>query len=224
MTMISKETLDFQQDLKENNNREWFLANKKRYESYKKEYHELIGQFIEIMRQKDPALKSIEVKDCAFRINRDIRFSKDKTPYKTNLAIWMSAGNKNINLAGYYIHIKKGESFIAAGVYWPEAADLKKIRNEMAYFHEDLIKITTDKKFISQFKALDRTPENSLKTVPKGYDKEHPAIAYLKLKCVTVTEKIDDKSLADKDFVKKMCDKLIVAKPLNDFINRALTS
>lgn len=222
--MISKDSLQFLSDLKKNNNREWFLANKKRYDTYKDQYHQLIREFLDAMVPLDSSLKHLEVKDCAFRINRDIRFSKDKTPYKTHLAIWMSAGQKNTNLAGYYIHLEPGASFIAGGVYWPEAADLKKIRNEIAFFQDDLQKIVTSKKFKDEFGDLDRDESNMLKTSPKDFDKDHPAIEFLKLKCFTASEKIDDKMLADKDLVNKLANKLAALKPLNEFLNRALTS
>jgi len=222
--MISKDSLKFLTDIKKNNNREWFHANKPVYEPYKKDYQSLISQFLAAMAPLDPSLKHLEIKDCQFRINRDIRFSNDKSPYKTNLAIWMSAGQKNTNLAGYYIHIEPGASFIAGGVYWPDAVDLKKIRKEIAFFHDDLQKIVVEKKFKSVFGELDRSETNSLKTAPKGFEKDHPAIEFLKLKCFTATEKIDDAMLSDKDFVSKVSNKLIALKPLNEFLNRALTS
>lgn len=222
--MISKDSLKFLSDLKKNNNREWFLANKARYENYKKDYHKLIGEFLEAMIPLDASLKNLEIKDCAFRINRDIRFSNDKTPYKTNMAIWMSAGQKNTNLAGYYIHIEPGASFIAGGVYWPDAADLKKIRNEISFFYDELEGVVSDKKFTTEFGALDRNENNSLKTSPKGFEKDHPAIEFLKLKCFTASQKIDDKMLANKNFAAEIASKIIALKPLNDFLNRALTT
>ncbi len=221
--MIPKQTLEFLKDIKANNNREWFLANKKRYEQYKKDYLSLVEQFLAEMQSRDTSLKHLEPKDCMFRINRDIRFTKDKSPYKTNLAIWMSTGQKNTNLAGYYVHIEPGGSFIAGGVYYPDSADLKKIRTEIAYFHEDLEKIVSAKKFRDEFGALDRNDDNSLKTMPKGYEKDHPAAEFLKLKCFTATKKIADKDLKSKDFVQNTCDSLIALTPLNEFLNRALT-
>ena len=222
--MISKDSLKFLSDIKKNNNREWFHANKSAYEKYKKEYQALIAKFLTAMTPLDSSLKNLEVKDCQFRINRDIRFTNDKSPYKTNLAIWMSAGQENTNLSGYYIHIEPGASFIAGGVYWPDAADLKKIRKEIAFFHDDLQKIVVDKKFKSVFGELDRSETNSLKTAPKGYEKDHPAIEFLKLKCFTATEKIEDKLLLDENFVTIISTKLIALKPLNEFLNRALTA
>lgn len=218
--MISKDSIQFLADLKKNNNREWFLANKKRYEAYKKEYYQLAQQFIDALAQQDPALGAIQVKDVVFRINRDIRFSKDKSPYKTNMAFWVSAGNKNWTQSGYYVHVEPGSSFIAGGFHQPEANDLKKIRKEIAFFHEDLEAILADKNFKEIYGDMDR--ESALKTVPKGYEKEHPAIELLKLKSFTATAKIDDKLLSDKDFVQKTAEKLLVLKPMGEFLNRAL--
>jgi len=222
--MLKQESLQFIQDLKNNNNREWFQANQKRYDAYKNEYKQLVAAFIEEMSKGDDSLKHLEFKDCSFRINRDIRFSKDKSPYKTNMGIWMSAGNKNTNLAGYYVHIEPGASFIAGGVHWPDAADLKKIRREIDGFYEDLDVIVEDKEFKKLFGELDRDENNTLKSSPKDFDKAHPAIEFLKLKSITATAKLDDKAVTNKDFVKETSKKLLVLKPLVEFINRALTT
>ncbi|MCW4470452.1 DUF2461 domain-containing protein [Flavobacterium sp. MFBS3-15] len=222
--MIQDSTFDFLTDLKNNNHREWFQANQKRYDAYKKEYRQLTEAFIAEMSKGDESLSQLEFKDCSFRINRDIRFSKDKSPYKTNMGIWMSAGSKNTNLAGYYVHIEKGASFIAAGIHWPDAADLKKVRREIDGFHEDLEAIVDDPEFKKLYGVLDRDENNSLKTMPKGFDKDHPAIEFLKLKSFTATAKLDDKDIRDKDFVKKTSKKLLTLKPLVEFLNRALTT
>lgn len=219
--MISKESLKFLDDLKKNNNRDWFQSQKVRYDSYKKEYYQLVQDFLDNMKSKDESLRNLEVKNCVFRVNRDIRFTKDKSPYKTQMGIWMSPGTKNTNLAGYYIHIEKGASFIAAGVYSPENDDLKKIRKEIAFFYDELETIVNNKKFKDAFGELDRN--NSLKNAPKDFEKDHPAIEFLKLKSFTASEKTDDKLLSDPDFVKKISEKLILLKPLMQFLNRALT-
>lgn len=218
--MISKESLQFLEDLKQNNNRDWFLANKKRYEAYKAEYHKLIAGFLDVMKPRDPALEMLEVKNCTFRINRDIRFSKDKSPYKSHMGIWMNTNPGGANAPGYYIHIEKGKSFIAGGFYSPEAVELKKVRKEIAFFYDDLQAIVDGKDFKKNFGKLNT--ENSLKTSPKDFDKDHPAIAFLKLKSFTASSPIDDKLLSDKDFIKKTAEKLIALKPLNEFLNRAL--
>ena len=222
--MLSKETIQFLDDLKANNNRDWFLENKKRYEAFKKDYQQLAASFLDALKPLDPSLEMLEVKNCTFRINRDIRFSKDKTPYKTHLGLWFSSGSKGLNRSGYYIHLEKGASFIAGGLYCPESEDLKKMRKEIAYFHDDLEAILDEKNFKTEFKDFDRNEKNTLKNPPRGYEKEHPAIELLKLKSFESSQAIDFLSVSKKDFVTVMSRKLIALKPLNDFINRALTS
>ncbi|WP_338647632.1 DUF2461 domain-containing protein [Flavobacterium sp. KS-LB2] len=222
--MLSKNTLQFLDDLKANNNRDWFLENKKRYEAVKKEYQQLVGDFLDTMKPLDPSLEMLEVKNCTFRINRDIRFSKDKTPYKSHLGVWLSSGAKGMNRSGYYLHLERGASFIAGGLYCPEAADLKKMRKEIAFFHDDLEAILNEKNFKREFKDFDRNEKDTLKNPPRGYEKEHPAIEFLKLKSFECSQKIDISEVTKKDFVATMSKKLITLKPLNDFINRALTS
>ena len=220
--MLTKESLQFLDDLRKNNNREWFQENKKRYEVFKKDYHQLVSDFLDEMKPLDPSLELLEVKNCTFRINRDIRFSKDKSPYKAHLGVWMSTGAKGANRAGYYVHIEKGASFIAGGFYSPEAEDLKKVRKEIAFFYDDLQEILNDKNFKKEFENLDINENNSLKSMPRGYEKDHPAIEHLKLKSFTATQVYNVSEVLEKDFVKKMSKKLITLKPLNDFINRAL--
>lgn len=220
--MLSKESLQFIDDLTANNNRDWFLDNKKRYEKFKTDYQNLVAEFLAEMKPLDPSLEVLEVKNCTFRINRDIRFSKDKTPYKNHLGIWMSSGTKGANRAGYYIHIGKNESFIAGGFYSPEAEDLKKVRKEIAFFYDDLEEIVAEKAFKKIYEKLDTS--NSLKNAPKDYEKDHPAIEFLKLKSFTATQKFEYNEATKSDFLKKTVEKLILLKPLNDFINRALTT
>jgi uncharacterized protein (TIGR02453 family) len=222
--MLSKETLQFLEDLKANNNRDWFLTNKKRYELFKKDYHQLIADFLEVMKPLDASLEMLEIKNCTFRINRDIRFSKDKSPYKSHLGIWMNTNPGNGNGPGYYIHIEKGASFIAGGFYSPEPADLKKIRKEIAFFYDDLEEIVNEKNFKKHFNGLDRTESNSLKNAPKGFEKDHPAIEFLKLKSFTVSKKLADAALLDPNFVKNSAEKLIALKPLLEFLNRGLSA
>ena len=220
--MISAEAFQFIDDLKANNNTEWMHANKKRYENYKKNYHAIIGSLLQEMKPLDKNLELLEVKNCTFRINRDIRFAKDKSPYKTNMAFWLSTNRSIKNSPGYYIHYEKDNSFIAGGIYCPEVNDLKKIRKEIAFFHDDLQKIVDNKSFKSEFEALSRDEKDVLKNAPKGFDPNHEAIEFLKLKSFTAMQKIDDKIFTNKDFGKKIASKLVALKPLNDFLNRAL--
>lgn len=220
--MITKEALQFLEDLVANNSTEWMHANKKRYENYKKDYHQYIASVLAEMKPLDKTLETLEVKNCTFRINRDIRFSKDKSPYKTNMGIWFTQNKNNKNSPGYYIHFEKGNSFIAGGVWCPEPDQLKKIRKEIEYFHDDLEKIVNDKTFKKEFNKITHDDTNSLKNAPKGFDPNHPAIEFLKLKSFTASQKVDDTIFTQPDFSVKIAKKLIALKPMNDFLKRAL--
>jgi uncharacterized protein (TIGR02453 family) len=176
------------------------------------------------MKPLDSSLELLEVKNCTFRINRDIRFSKDKSPYKDHMGVWLSVGSKGNNRAGYYIHISKEISFIAGGFYCPEADDLKKIRREIAFFYEDLDEILANNEFKKVFGDFDKNESNLLKNPPRGYEKDHPAIEYLKLKSFETSQKFAVEEVLQSDFVAKMSQRLILLKPLNDFMNRSVTS
>jgi len=220
--MLTKEAVQFFTDLVANNNTEWMHANKKRYENFKKEYHNYIASILAEMKPLDTTLEPLEIKNCTFRINRDIRFSKDKSPYKTNIGAWLSQNKNSKNGPGYYIHFEKGNSFIAGGCWCPEPQELKQIRKEIAFFYEDLEAVVLDKKFKSEFGTLNRDENNTLKKAPKDFDANHPAIDFLKLKSFTASEKIDGKLFLDPNFSKIIAQKLIVLKPMNDFLRRAL--
>ena len=220
--MITQEALQFLEDLIANNNTEWMHANKKRYESYKKDYHNFIASILSEMKLLDPTLEPLEVKNCTFRINRDIRFSKDKSPYKTNMGVWFTQNKNRKNSPGYYIHFEKGNCFIAGGVWCPEPNELKLIRKEIEFFHDDLEAIVADKTFKNEFKELTRDESNTLKKAPKDFDPNHPAIEFLKLKSFTASQKIDEKLFTKPDFSKVVSQKLIALKPMNDFLRRAL--
>ena len=220
--MISKVAIQFTQDLKNNNNTSWMHANKTRYEAYKKEYHQFIDSLLSEMKKWDKSLESLEIKNCTFRINRDIRFSKDKTPYKTHIAAWLSTNKNRKNSPGYYIHFEEGNSFIAGGMWSPEVDALKKIRKEIAFFYEDLEKIIKQPNFKKEFSSITRDENYLLKKAPKGYEPNHPAIELLKLKSFTCSQKIDDHLFLSKEFNVTIAKKLIALKDFNQFLNRAL--
>jgi uncharacterized protein (TIGR02453 family) len=164
----------------------------------------------------------LEVKNCTFRINRDIRFSKDKSPYKTNMGAWFTQNKNRKNSPGYYVHFEKGNSFLAGGVWCPEPNELKAIRKEIEFFYDDLEAIVADATFKKEYKELTREEANVLKKAPKDFDPNHPAIEFLKLKSYTASQKIDDSWFTQPDFSKKVAQKLIALKPMNDFLRRAL--
>jgi len=168
----------------------------------------------------DKALGGLDPKKLPFRIYRDVRFSKDKSPYKTNMGAGFSPNGKLVEEPGYYLHLEPGKSFIAGGIYMPNPTNLTKIRQEIDYNTDKLNKVMKSKTFKSLFNGFDEF--DKLKTVPKGYAKDHPAIEILKLKSFIVSSPFSDKEVADKKFVKKAAQVAKAIKPLNDFLKEAI--
>lgn len=218
--MISKQTLTFLRGLKKNNNKEWLDANRATYELCRAEYQVFVGEVLKGLKSIDKTLSELEAKKCMFRINRDIRFSKNKDPYKTNFGSYFSKGGKTIQCAGYYFHLEPGNSFIAGGYWMPPSPDLKKIRSEIDYCFEEFKQLTKVKSFRSAFNDLDR--EAVLSRPPQGYESDNPALAYLKLKSFTVTAAVSDEELLNKNLAKKAVSHFEAMKPLIHFINRSL--
>lgn len=212
----------FLKELEQNNHKEWFASQKKIYEEYKIYYHQLVHFFLDELKPFDEKLQPLEVKHCTFRINRDIRFSKDKSPYKTHMGIWLSQNRLMKNAPGYYLHISPEETFVAGGLWCPEAPELQKIRKEIAFFHEDLEQILQHKTFQKYFKDLDRPEGQVLKTAPKGFEKDHPAMHWLQLKSHTASFPIPSKELFEPKTLNHLVEVMKSLKPLNDFIYRAL--
>lgn len=217
--MIDKSTLDFLNKLKKNNNKEWFDKHRPVYEIAKINFLEFIEELIPSIAKFDPSVKMLEAKKCIFRINRDIRFSNDKTPYKTNMAATISPGGKKSFTAGYYIHIQPGSSFIAGGMWQPEAPLLNAIRQEIDYNTPEFKKILNNKDFKKYFGTLSQ--EDKVKTAPKGYDKTHPEIELLKLKSFLVERNLKDEEVLSKNFLKNVTDIYKAMYPLNLFLRRA---
>ncbi len=217
--MISASTLDFLIKLKKNNNKEWFDKNRPQYELIKIEFKNFINELIASIAKFDPSVKHLEAKDCIFRINRDVRFSTNKAPYKTNIAAFISPEGKKSISAGYYIHIQPGNCFLASGMWMPPAPQLSAVRQEIDYNADEFRKIILSKEFKKHFKELSQ--EDKVKTTPKGYEKTHPEIEFIKLKSFIAMKAIDDKEVLSKNFIKSICNSFEVAHPLNAFLRRA---
>lgn len=218
--MLSNDTLNFLKDLKKNNNKAWFEANRKRYEYAQNEIKDFISGWINALGKKDPSVAQLDPKKCLFRIHRDVRFSSDKSPYKTNLGAYLSKGGKSGYNAGYYLHIEPGNCFFGAGYYMPMPDDLQKIRQEIDYNFADFKKIIHSKKFKETLGDLNT--ESKLKRPPKGYDEQNEAIEYIKLKGFTVFKKLDDDFFLSKDLVKNSTELCLLSKPFVDFLNAAV--
>jgi uncharacterized protein (TIGR02453 family) len=149
--MLQSSTVNFLKSLSDNNNRPWFEANRGRYENAKEDFQNLVQSLIKGIGKFDPDIAQLEVKNCVFRQYRDVRFAKDKRPYKNNMGAYFNIGGKKINTAGYYLHVEPGKSFVAGGLYEPEAPMLAKVRQEIDYNLEDWKKILSNKTFQKYF-------------------------------------------------------------------------
>ena len=220
--MLQAATIKFLKDLKKNNNKPWFDANRKQYETAKEDFEGFVQKIIDKHTKKDASLKELKAKNCLFRINRDVRFSKDKSPYKTNFGAHINGGGKKSILAGYYFHLEPGESFVGGGLWMPMPPELKKIRQEIDYNFKEFKKIIDSKKFKSVYGDLSRSSEYSLVNVPQGFEKDNPAAEDLKLKSYVGMKKIKEADLTSKELEKQVAEAFEALQPLVEFINRAL--
>ncbi len=216
--MVKPDTLQFLRELTENNNRPWFEDNKKRYEAAKNDVEALVGEVLVGCSVFEPTLAELKAKQCVFRIYRDVRFSKNKDPYKNNMGAWFNKGGKKASFAGYYLHIQPGSSFLAGGLYMPESKILKNIRQEIDYNADEFKAILNNPKFKKVFGGLD---DHKLKTTPKGYDKENPEIELLRHTSFVVSHKVSDEELLDTKFAQKAVEVFKTLHPFNTFLNRS---
>ncbi len=212
--------LTFLKAIAKNNNRAWFEKNKMKYIDSKLHFEDFLDALHQELLKFDDSLAGLNPRKMGFRIYRDVRFSKDKRPYKVNLGAGFSAHGRMEQEPGYYIHIEPGKSFIAGGMYMPDNERLSKIRQEIDYNSNGLLKILQDKKFKKLFPALDDF--DKLKTAPKGYPKDHAHIDLLKNKSYVVSHYFTDKEVLDKKFARQAAAVAKAIKPLNDFLREAM--
>lgn len=219
--MIKETTFQFLRDISANNNREWFQANKGTYEDARQNVLEFTSEVLKGLVKIDPLIgPEIEAKNCVLRIYRDIRFSKDKTPYKTNFGIGISPTAKNFKGPGYYLHLEPEKSFVTGGCWMPDADTLKAIRQEIDYNSADFRAILEEPAFKTYFGELDQ--EDKLKTSPKGYPADHPDIQVLKLKSFTASSRLHEKDLLTGQAVKLVLARMQSLIPFMEFLRNAL--
>jgi len=218
--MLKKETLSFIKDVAENNNREWFAERKNTYEDAKADVLKLVAAIIPELSKVDPLISvDTDPKKSLMRIYRDVRFSKNKDPYKTNYGIWFSAKSKGGNEPGYYLHIQPGKSFVAGGYWMPDAPHVKLIRQEIDYNINGFKEIINSKDFKENFKL---GFSSVLKNAPKGYDPADPNIEFLKLKSFEAITKLDDEELFKPSLVNKLISSFKTVQPLVAFLRNAI--
>lgn len=219
--MIQRHTFDFLKELVENNNREWFLANKNRYDAARENVIEFTVELIKLMHKIDPNVDAeLDAKKCVMRIYRDIRFSKNKTPYKNNFGVSIPTKGHKLGGAEYYLHVTPEKSFIAGGYWMPEAGHLKAIRQEIDYNANDLKKIIDDAGFIKLFG--DFRKQEQLKSVPREYSADNENIELLKLKSFVAFHYLENDELSKENAVETIAAVCGRVYPLNVFLNNAI--
>lgn len=220
--MLKTSTLKFIRDVERNNNKAWFDTNRSKYEDAKNDFENFVQRIIDVFGKKDADIAPLLAKQTTFRINRDVRFSKDKSPYKNNMGSYMAKGGKKSIYAGYYIHCQPGKSFVGGGLWMPQPVELNKIRQEIDYNLEDFKAIVESKKFRNTYGGLSRDKEYTLTRVPKGFENDNPAAEYLKFKSYVALTPVTDADLTTPGAEKKIIRAFEVLQPMVQFVNSSL--
>jgi len=211
--------LQFLTGLSENNTREWFNANKKTYDESRKKVMFLTEVLINEIRKFDPSVPVMNPADCLFRIFRDVRFSHDKRPYKTNFGCFIARGGRKSGDAGYYLHIEPGAAFAGGGIYMPETENLKILREHIAENGEEFLSIVNHEGFKKVYPEM---YDDKLKTAPKGYAADHEFIEILKYKSFAFTHLLNDEEIISENFIHNILQYFKQLSPINLYLNRAV--
>lgn len=213
-----KRIIDFLQELAQNNNREWFEAHRDRYKQVKETMDRVAARFIEAMESFDASVKGVRVKDATYRIYRDTRFSKDKSPYKTWFGVYVCPRGKKSGFSGYYMHLEPAENtyFICAGAYCPTAGEQKSVREEI---------MTEGEGFVAAIEAAEGFEldwSGAYKRVPQGWCKEDEFSEYYRLRQYVVMKRVDESYFTAPDYFERVSEDLQRTKPFNDILNRSI--
>lgn len=209
------EGYEFLKTLSANNNREWFNAHKEEYLQLRKAWENDIARLIGLMAEQDASLKGVNVNDCVYRIYRDIRFSPDKSPYKTYFSAVLGKKGRKCTQAGCYLHMEPGNSALHAGIWWPESDILARLRSEIDANIEEFKGILENPDFSSRFTFYG----DKLKSVPRGYNKENPNAEYIKMKEYLCIKKVPDNYFFCDNWVEKVAEDFSYVKDFNTFLN-----
>lgn len=216
-----KQILSFLTDLNQNNNREWFNENKGRYQEALEIFREMAASMISGISSFDPTLDGLDAKQSIFRIYKDVRFSRDKSPYKTHFGCWMTKGGRKSTDAGYYFHLEPGKSFAAAGVWMPPAEQLKLIREDILLNPAAYLDLISQLQGQKKYERGGR--EDMLKKGPTGFPKDFPYMEELKYKHHIFSRSYKDSELARKDFVSILTEDYRGLYPLVSYLNHAMS-
>lgn len=219
MAVLTKTNLQFLKDLKTNNNRDWFNDHKEEYLKQHQNTIDFADSLLELLNKHDN-IETPTGKKSLFRIYRDVRFSKDKSPYKTNWAGGFKRATQNLR-GGYYFHIEDNCAFVGGGFWSPNKEDLQRIREDIVTDSSELRKVINSKSFKSTFGKLEG---EQLKTCPKGFDKEHPDLDLLRYKQFIISKKFSNKEVLSPDFAKMVNDTFKKMRPFFDYMSESITT
>lgn len=220
--MLTKDVFQFLEAIKENNNREWFTANKGLYEVAHRQVEAFVQEVITGISGFDKEIEPVAASKCIFRIYRDVRFAKDKTPYKTNFGASIAKGGRKMGTAGYYLHLEPGRSFVGGGIWMPEAATLKNIRSEIYFNSTEFESILMEKQFKKTYGSLDDF--DKLKKAPKDFPADFVDVELLKYRSYVVTQEVSEEMALSPGYLDHVLRAFRVLKPLVDFLNRGIAN
>ncbi len=218
---IDRSTISFLHDLSRHNDRLWFTGNRPRYDKARENFSHFVQAVIDDIIEYDSIMRGLEAKSCIFRINRDIRFTRDKSVYKTNFGAFIVRGGKKNGdrFPGYYLHIEPGQSFVSGGAYIPPSPWLNRIRENISVNGNRLVQIIDSKEYRKYFDGLEG---EKLKVPPRGYSKYHPHIELIKMKSYLPEKLFTDEEVVSAGFFRVVTGAFRAMKPLNDFLSEGI--
>lgn len=220
--MMDSSVFHFLEQLEANNNRRWFVQQKEEYAAARTAVLDTLDHVIAGMARFDPPIVEQEPEDCLFRINRDLRFSRDKSPYKTHFGAFITDRGRKVDRAGYYLHVEPGDSMLAGGLYMPPAVALRAVRRAIRRDGRTLRRIISRPKFVDLFGTT--LPGRRLKTAPRDVPRDHPDLDLLQLTSFEIVCPLKDARLRKKDFVEYAVGVFEAMHDYNAWLNRALDS
>ena len=213
-----KDIISFLEDLAANNDRAWFEANRDRYKAVKSRMDAVAKDFIEAVAAFDPSVEGVQVKDATYRIYRDTRFTKDKSPYKTWFGVYVCPRGKRSGLSGYYMHVEPDQNhyMLCTGAYCPTAGEIKSVREEIMTEGENFVET------IRQAEGFDIDWSTAYKRMPQGWSAEDPHSEYYRLRNFLLVKLIDRDFVLSDDFISRAADQMSRTRPFNDTLNRAI--
>lgn len=218
--MLQPSTLDFLKKLAKNNNKPWLEKNKSHFIEAKTDFENLITELVIGLAKVNPSLAGVDPKKCIFRIYRDVRFSKNKEPYKTNFGASIGDGGKDLGRPLFYIHIQPGnQSFVAGGLYMPEPKILRKVREAILENSNAFKKVVQEKKFEKEFGKLS---DMRLKTAPRGFSKDHPDFEWIQYTSYIVEKSQSDADILSKHFIQNTISSYKILQPFLNYLDKTI--